>query len=141
MSLNIITLMGRFVSDPTLRFTQSQKPVASFTLAVDRDYNPGEKETDFVNCVAWNKTAEFIDSNFSKGKMAIVTGRLQSRQWMDKENKKHIEWEVVADRIYFGESRKKEEPAGDSPFPPGVTGRVDKSKFQEMNDSDGDLPF
>ena len=136
MSLNTITIMGRMVSDPTLRYTQSQKPVASFTLAVDRDYNPGEKETDFVNCTAWNKTAEFIDSNFSKGKMAIVTGRLQSRTWLDKENKKHIEWEVVADRVYFGESKAKAEQPD-----PKVFVRENKSRFEELNEDDGPLPF
>ena len=137
MSLNTITIMGRMVSDPTLRYTQSQKPVASFTLAVDRDYNPGEKETDFVNCVAWNKTAEFIDSNFSKGKMAIVTGRLQSRTWLDKENKKHIEWEVVADRVYFGESKAKAEQTE-----PKVFVRKANSSFAELTeDEPEDLPF
>lgn len=136
MSLNTITIMGRMVSDPTLRYTQSQKPVASFTLAVDRDYNPGEKETDFVNCTAWNKTAEFIDSNFSKGKMAIVTGRLQSRIWLDKENKKHIEWEVVADRVYFGESKAKAEQPEPKVFVRKASG------FQEIDESDPeDLPF
>ena len=136
MSLNTITIMGRMVSDPTLRYTQSQKPVASFTLAVDRDYNPGEKETDFVNCVAWNRTAEFIDSNFSKGKMAIVTGRLQSRIWLDKENKKHIEWEVVADRVYFGESKAKTEQSE-----PKVFVCENKSRFEELNGPDPELPF
>ena len=137
MSLNQVTIMGRMTSDPIIRYTQSQTAVASFTLAVDRDFTP-EKETDFINCVAWRKTAEFIHQNFDKGKMAIVSGRLQSRHWEDKDGRKRIEWEVIVDRVWFGESKKKDEQ---SPFPPGVTGRVDRSKLQELPETDGDLPF
>ena len=137
MSLNKIIIMGRMVSDPTIRYTQSQTPVASFTLAVDRDFSQ-DKETDFVNCVAWRKTAEFIHQNFTKGKMTIAAGRLQSRKWTDKDGKNRIEWEVIVNEVYFGESKKNDEG---SPFPPGVVGRVDRSKFQELPETDGDLPF
>ena len=105
--LNQITIMGRLTRDPELRYTQSQKPVASFTLAVDRDF--GDKETDFIDCVAWNKTAEFVSNYFKKGNMAVVSGRLQIRDWTDKDGGKRRSAEVVADRIYFGEAKAKGE--------------------------------
>ena len=137
MSLNKIIIMGRMTRNPEIRYTQSQKPVASFTLAVDRDYNNGEKETDFIDCVAWSKTAEFVDQYFIKGQMAVVEGRLQSRDWTDREGGKRKAWEVVADRVYFGESKKKEEPT--QSFTP-ATGPVNVG-FQELNGPDGELPF
>lgn len=104
--LNHITLMGRFVRDPELRYTKSEKPVASFTLAVSRDF--GDKETDFIECVAWGKTGEFVDKYFQKGSMAVVCGRLQVRTWMDDNDKKRKTAEVVVENIYFGESKKSE---------------------------------
>ena len=85
--LNHITIMGRLTRDPELRYTQSQTPVASFTLAVDRDYgsrDDGEKQTDFIDCVAWRQTAEFVSKYFQKGSMAVVAGRLQSRRWQER---------------------------------------------------------
>ena len=137
--LNQIVLMGRLTGAPDLRYTQSNTPVASFRIAVDRDYVAGqEKKTDFIDCVAWRSSAEFVNKHFTKGIMIIVTGRLQIREWIDHEQNKRTSAEVVAEHILFGESKKKEEQ---SPFPPGVTGRVDKSKFQELPETDGDLPF
>lgn len=137
--LNIVTIQGRLCDTPQVRYTQAQKPVVSTAIAVERDFKNGdEKTTDFVNCVFFGQQAEFLSKYFSKGSMAICSGRLQSRHWEDKDGKKHIEWEVIVDRVWFGESKKKEEQ---SPFPPGVTGRVDRSKLQEMDDETEDLPF
>lgn len=133
MSLNMIVLQGRLTRPPEKRYTQTQKAVTSFTLAVDRDMD----NTDFINCVAWDRTAEFVADHVDKGSLVVVQGRLQMRDWTDKDGNKRTAAEVVADRVYFGESKKKD----DSPFPPGVVGRVDKSKFQELPEDDGDLPF
>ena len=133
MSLNHIDIMGRLTRDPELRYTAQGTPVASFTLAVDRDYQSGgsERQTDFIDCLAWRQTAEFVSKYFNKGSMAVVTGRLQIRDWEDKNGNKRRSAEVVADSVYFGESKKR----GD-----GVN--VDPPKFVEMED-DGDdtLPF
>ena len=107
--LNHIVIMGRLTQEPTIRYTQSQLPVASFTVAVDRDYSGrdgGEKQTDFINCTAWRSTAEFIQKYFRKGSMIVVSGRLQVRQYTDKDNNKRTAAEVVADSVYFGESKK-----------------------------------
>lgn len=106
--LNHIVLMGRLTRDPELRRTQSGVPVASFTLAVDRDFQSrdgGEKQTDFINVVAWRSTGEFVSKYFNKGKMAVVSGRLQMNNWNDKEGNKRTTAEVVADNVYFGESK------------------------------------
>ena len=109
--LNHITIMGRLTRDPELRYTQSQTPVASFTLAVDRDFggrDGGEKQTDFIDCVAWRSTAEFVSKYFAKGSMAVVSGRLQIRDWTDREGGKRRSAEVVVDNVYFGESKRRE---------------------------------
>ena len=111
--LNHIVVMGRLTRDPELRYTQSQIPVASFTVAVDRDFgnrDGAERQTDFIDCVAWRKTGEFVERFFTKGSMAVVTGRLQSRDWTDKNGSKRKEWEVVVEEAYFGESKKTEAP-------------------------------
>ena len=107
--LNHIVLMGRLTRDPELRRTGSGVAVASFTLAVDRDYaaQGAEKETDFVDIVAWRNTAEFVSKYFAKGRMAVVTGRLQIRNWQDKEGNKRRSAEVVADNVYFGDSKRR----------------------------------
>ena len=112
--LNHIVLMGRLTRDPELRRTQSGLPVASFSLAVDRDYNPenGERETDFVDIVAWRSTAEFVQKYFSKGRMAVVSGRLQMRKWTDNQGNKRISAEVVADSVYFGDSKRDGDNGG-----------------------------
>ncbi|MDR2530843.1 MAG: single-stranded DNA-binding protein [Oscillospiraceae bacterium] len=107
--LNHIVVMGRFTRDPELRTTQTNVPVVSFTVAVERDFtdkDTGTRQTDFIDCVAWRSTAEFIARNFGKGKMAVVSGRLQLRDWLDKEGQKRRSAEIVADNIYFGESRR-----------------------------------
>ena len=104
--LNHITVMGRLTRDPELRRTGSGVAVASFTVAVDRDFgNNGEKETDFIDCVAWRQTGEFVDKYFSKGRMAVVSGRLQIRSWTDKDGNKRRNAEIVADNVYFGDSK------------------------------------
>ena len=107
--LNHIVLMGRLTRDPELRRTGSGLAVASFSLAVDRDFGnreTGERETDFIDIVAWRNTAEFVSKYFTKGRMAVVSGRLQIRNWTDKEGNKRRSAEVVADNVYFGDSRR-----------------------------------
>ena len=110
--LNHITIMGRLTRDPELRRTGSGIAVASFTVAVDRDFSPkdgGERETDFIDCVAWRQTGEFVSKYFTKGRMAVVSGRLQIRAWNDKDGNKRRSAEVVADNVYFGDSKRDAE--------------------------------
>ena len=107
--LNHIVIMGRLTRDPELRRTGSGIAVASFSLAVDRDFAPkdgGERETDFIDCVAWRQTGEFVSKYFTKGRMAVVSGRLQIRGWTDKDGNKRRTAEVVADNVYFGDSKR-----------------------------------
>ena len=158
--LNHITLMGRLTRDPELRYTQSNTPVASFRLAVDRDFpsrETGERQADFIDCVAWRGTAEFVSKYFQKGSMAVVSGRLQMRDWTDRDNNRRTSAEVVVDNVYFGESKRPREggpmggPAprtasasyGGSDF--GGSGYGDMpaggSAFAELDDGDGELPF
>lgn len=115
--LNKIILMGRLTRDPEIRYTQSQLPVASFSLAVDRDFKgqDGQKETDFIDIVAWRNTAEFVSKYFTKGRMAVVEGRLQLRDWTDRNGNKRRNAEVVADNVYFGDS-KRDGDGGQSPY-------------------------
>ena len=111
--LNRVTLMGRLVADPELRSTASNLSVCSFRIAVDRDYKKGDqKETDFIDIVAWRSTAEFVSKYFSKGRMAVVSGRLQIRPWEDKDGNKRRSAEVVADNVYFGDSKRDTESSG-----------------------------
>ena len=110
--LNHITIMGRLTRDPELRRTGSGIAVASFTVAVDRDFggrDGGEKETDFIDCVAWRQTGEFVSKYFTKGSMIVVSGRLQIRGWTDKDGNKRRTAEVVADNVYFGEGKRNSE--------------------------------
>ena len=110
--LNHITIMGRLTRDPELRRTGSGVAVASFSLAVDRDFSPkdgGERETDFIDCVAWRQTGEFVSKYFTKGRMIVVSGRLQIRSWTDKDGNKRRTAEVVADNCYFGDSKRDSE--------------------------------
>ena len=140
--LNQIVLMGRLTKDPELRMTQNQKPVASFTLAVDRDYSAGgERETDFISCIAWGRTADFVHQYFGKGQMTVVTGRLQLREWTDRDGNKRTSAEVVADRIYFGESRRGGVQDAEGFNPAGKPVNVSAETFTELADSDGELPF
>ena len=115
--LNHITIMGRLTRDPELRRTGSGIAVASFSLAVDRDFSPrdgGERETDFIDCVAWRQTGEFVSKYFTKGRMAVVSGRLQIRNWTDKDGNKRRSAEVVADNVYFGDSKKDDQGSNSS---------------------------
>ena len=115
--LNHITIMGRLVRDPELRRTGSGIAVASFTVAVDRDFggrDGGEKETDFIDCVAWRQTGEFVSKYFTKGRMIVVSGRLQIRSWTDKDGNKRRTAEVVADNCYFGDSKRDSEGGNSS---------------------------
>lgn len=147
--LNHIVLMGRLTRDPELRRTQSGTAVASFTLAVDRDFasrDSGEKQTDFIDIVAWRNTAEFVSKYFFKGQMAAVSGRLQIRDWTDKEGGKRRSAEIVADNVYFADSKKSREENGGGSQNPGTYNspssfESDSSGFSELDGDDGDLPF
>ena len=142
--LNHITIMGRLTRDPELRYTQSQTPVASFTLAVDRDFGSrdgGEKQTDFIDCVAWRQTAEFVSKYFTKGSMAVVSGRLQIRDWTDREGGKRRSAEVVVDNMYFGESRSSSYSSYGNSGSAGKSSAPAASAFAELDDGDGELPF
>ncbi len=147
--LNHITLMGRLTRDPELRSTTSGTPVASFSLAVDRDFasrDSGERQTDFIDIVAWRQTGEFVSKYFQKGSMAIVAGRLQIRDWTDKDGNKRRSAEVVAENVYFGESKRRDGDVSayrDTPAPRAGAGFDEPkgSAFRELDDGDGDLPF
>ena len=144
--LNHITIMGRLTRDPELRRTGSGVAVASFTVAVDRDIankETGEKETDFIDVVAWRQTGEFVSKYFTKGRMAIVSGRLQIRSWTDKDGNKRRTAEIVADNVYFGDS--KSENATATPAVPSYGGfatlSAPVSGFVEEDGDDAQLPF
>ena len=146
--LNHIVLMGRLTRDPDFRRTQTGTPVASFRLAVDRDFQSrdgGDKQTDFFDVVVWRNTAEFVSKYFTKGQLAVVSGRLQIREWTDKEGGKRTSVEVVADNVYFGGAKKDNASGGfDAPMggrQGGYTAPVSGSDFSELDDDDGDLPF
>lgn len=138
---NHIAIMGRLTRDPELRRTGSGTAVTSFTLAVDRDFSGkdgGEKETDFIDCVAWRQTAEFVSKYFSKGRMALVSGRLQIRGWTDKDGNKRRAAEVIADSVYFGDSKKEatdREP--DAYYPP----QPPASDYAMLDYDDEQMPF
>lgn len=163
--LNHITLMGRLVRDPELRYTQSQTPVASFRIAVDRDYSGrdgGERQADFIDIVAWRQTAEFVSKYFQKGRMIVVSGRLQMRDWTDRDNNKRTSAEVVADNVYFGDSRRDGDSnrsysdnradsysnnysSNSSNYGGYDSGRTaapaPSNTFVDLDDGDGELPF
>lgn len=129
--LNRVIIMGRMTKDPELKRTASGASVTSFTVAVDRDFKgqSGEKETDFIDVVAWRNTAEFVSRYFTKGRMAVVEGRLQLRGWKDKDGNNRRSAEVVAENVYFADSK----PAGGEKLP-------EEQTFEEIQD-DGELPF
>ena len=159
--LNKIILMGRLTRDPELRRTQSGTAVTSFSIACDRDFKSqsGEKETDFIDVVAWRNTAEFVSKYFAKGRMAVVEGRLQIRDWTDREGGKRRSAEVVADNVYFGDSKRDSggeyggssygappaygAPSGGAPAAgrPSASGFGGGSDFAEIGEEDGELPF
>lgn len=141
--LNHIVIMGRLVRDPELRRTGSGIAVTSFTVAVDRDFGSkdgGEKETDFIDCVAWRSTGEFVSKYFTRGRMIVVSGRLQIRLWTDKDGNKRRTAEIVADNCYFGDSKKDDSAVKPAPnYVPPVS--ADGSDFALLDDDDAQLPF
>lgn len=140
--LNKVIIMGRLCKDPELRRTQSGTAVTSFRIAVDRDFKSqdGSKQVDFFDVVAWRNTAEFVSKYFAKGRMAVVDGRLQTRDWTDREGGKRVATEIVADNIYFGDSKRETDPGAYFPAPSGnvAAGHPD---FAEISEEDGELPF
>ena len=146
--LNHITIMGRLVKDPELRRTQSGVAVCSFTVAVDRDFQSreaAEKQTDFIDVVAWRQTAEFVSKYFTKGRMIVVDGSLQSRKWQDKTGQNRVSWEVLANNIYFVDSKRDGMSGGDYSAPaygaPADSYSAPSSgSFAEIEE-DGELPF
>ena len=158
--LNHIVIMGRLTREPELRRTGSGIAVASFTVAVDRDFSGrdgGEKETDFIDCVAWRQTGEFVSKYFTKGSMIVVSGRLQIRNWNDKDGNKRRSAEVVADNVYFGESKRSDSgnayggntyggnsysaPASAPSFGGYSAPAAPASDFAMLDDDDAQLPF
>ncbi len=167
--LNRIVLMGRLTRDPELRHTQTGTPVASFSLAVDRDFRDkatGDRATDFIDIVAWRQTAEFVSRYFAKGRMAVVEGRLQIRDWTDREGNKRRSAEVIADNVYFADSKRDSDasgsyappaggfgapaggympppaaPSGSFGAPGGYSSPAGGDQFSDMTDDDGELPF
>jgi len=144
--LNKIVIMGRLTADPELRYTQSNVPVASFTVAVDRDYadRDGNRATDFVSCVAWRQGGEFVSKYFSRGSMIVCEGRLESRQWTDRDGNKRTSWEINCDRTYFGEARRREEQGGQTWQPAGRPVAVDPEPEYErprVVDTNEPTPF
>ena len=141
--LNHIVIMGRLTKDPELRRTGSGVAVASFTLAVDRDYSGkdgGNKETDFIDCVAWRATAEFVSKYFAKGRMACVSGSLQLRDWTDKDGNKRRNAEVIADNVYFADSKNTTENGNSRPTA-ATAAAPEAGSFAPINYDDGELPF
>ena len=140
--LNKIIIMGRLTHDPELRRTGSGTAVTSFSLACDRDFKSqsGEKETDFIDVVAWKNTAEFVSKYFSKGRMAVVEGRLQIRDWTDKSGNKRITAEIVADNVYFADSKRSESNDNQKENFNALSGRV-SDDFVPISEEDGELPF
>ena len=149
--LNHITIMGRFVRDPELRRTGSGIAVASFTLAVDRDFKAssgGEKEVDFIDCVAWRQTGEFVSKYFTRGRMAVVSGKLQIRSWTDKDGNKRRTAEVIADNVYFADSKTENASSGTQQAASASYGspaysapNYPASDFAMLEDDDAQLPF
>ena len=163
--LNHITIMGRLTRDPEQRATSSDNSVTRFTVAVDRDFggrDGGERQTDFIDCVAWTsangrKTGDFVQRYFHKGSMIVVSGRLQSRKWQDREGNNRVSWEVNADNVYFGDSRRDSDSnradnytgsssnsysSNSGGYDSGRTGApAPANTFVELDDGDGELPF
>lgn len=140
--LNKIILMGRLARDPELKRTTSGTAVTSFSLACDRDFKSrsGDKETDFIEVVAWKNTAEFVSKYFSKGRMAVVDGRLQIRDWTDKAGNKRTTAEVVADNVYFADSKRSESNDNQKENFNALSGRLNDD-FVPISEEDGEIPF
>lgn len=147
--LNKVILMGRFAADPELRHTQSGTPVASFRLAVDRDFKDkdGSRQTDWLDCVAWRGTAEFISRYFSKGRLVVVEGSLQTRNWTDKEGNKRVSVETIVSSAWFADSKKENATSDDDSYMPPPVGRPTGNdppagqEAMEVYSSDEELPF
>ncbi len=141
--LNHIVIMGRLTRDPELRRTGSGVAVASFTLAVDRDFagKDGEKETDFIDCVAWRQTGEFVSKHFAKGRMAVVSGRLQLRNWTDNDGNKRRNAEVVADNVYFADNKKAAENGNSGGTGASYETAPVAGNFEPIYVDDEQLPF
>jgi len=161
--LNKIFIHGRLTRDPELRTTQSGTQVASFTVAVDRDYadQSGSRDTDFIDCVAWRQCAEFVSKYFRKGQLIIVEGRLSSRKWEDRDGNKRTSWEIICDHTYFGEPKREDrsDSYGGYQAAPSSTGngynpppssysnaqppapQGQQQTFTDLPDNDGELPF
>ena len=151
--LNKIFLQGRLVADPELRHTQNGVAVASFRLAVDRDFKDretGERKADFINVVAWRQTGEFVSRFLTKGRLAVVEGKLQTRDYTDRDGNRRYATEVVADNVYFGDSKRDGAPTGGNfSAPPAYSAPTGgysapvggSSDFAEIDEEDGDLPF
>lgn len=153
--LNHIVIMGRLTREPELRTTQSGVKVATFTVAVDRDYSGrdgGEKQTDFIDCVAWRQGGEFVATYFHKGSMIVVSGRLESRKWQDRDGNNRTNWEINCDHTYFGEARRQDgngsygsqtnNSYGGYTAPPRASAPHQPPTFTELPDEDdGELPF
>ena len=141
--LNKIIIMGRLTRDPELRRTGSGTSVTSFSLACDRDFKSqsGDKETDFIEVVAWKNTAEFVSKYFSKGRMAVVEGRLQIRDWTDKSGNKRVTAEIVADNVYFADSKRSESNDNQKENFNALSGRLSDDFVAALNDDTSELPF
>ena len=151
--LNRIICMGRLTRDPELRYTASNVPVCSFTVAVERDFEVnGERPTDFIDAVAWRQAGEFVSKHFHQGSMIVVEGRMESRKWQDRDGNKRISWEINVDRTYFGGSKKNSDGSGSAqssgyqaPQPSAPTSGTypAPAKFTEIDpdEDDGELPF
>ena len=139
--LNKVVIMGRFTKDPELRRTGSGTAVTSFSLACDRDFKSrsGDKETDFIEVVAWKNTAEFVSKYFGKGRMAVVDGRLQIRDWTDKDGNKRVTAEVVADNVYFADSKRSPDSGAVPSYSDTPSGMM--PDFSEIGEEDGEIPF
>ena len=140
--LNKVVLMGRLTKDPELRRTGSGTAVTSFSLACDRDFKSqsGEKETDFIEVVSWKNTAEFVSKYFRKGRMAVVDGRLQIRDWVDKDGGKRHSAEVIADNVYFADSKRSESNDNQKENFNALSGRV-SDDFAPISEENGEIPF
>ena len=155
--LNHIVLMGRLTRDPELRYTGSNVPVASFSIAVDRDFGRGEngeKQTDCINVSAWRQTGEFVSKYFTKGSMIVVSGRRQMRDYTDRDGNRRTAAEVVAENVYFGDSKRRDDGAARQEYAPRQeyarrtpsnegfnSAKAQAGSFQTIDDDDGQLPF
>ena len=148
--MNKVILIGRLTKDPEVKNTAAQVSVCRFTIAVDRKFKDsnGQRQADFINCVAWRQTAEFVSKYFQKGSMAVVAGRLQLRDWVDKEGNKRRNAEVVVENVYFGESKRRDgDSSGNfsSPYSNDYSSQsapsIAHNEFEELSEDDGELPF